>query len=252
MFQITQAAALICSQLPIPQSFDFIATLHDWQDLAGAVIGGLMGVTGALIVAARATRRERRIAASTVLPEVMSLRACNDEIDKAKKVSRRDRRGKARLVCDMLLRARPTLTTLHSPVITQLYDIDARVYSHLFHAHWMHEQFEPALERYREARNEARAPHASPDDAEAAEFKLDLQVAKTTWAWERSVEHATLANYYLDRFVFRRWPNWAFGLRMRYFPNDLDRRSKHLLETGSLLREPDASSNPELDPNMPI
>ncbi|CAE6886728.1 hypothetical protein R75471_02126 [Paraburkholderia domus] len=233
------------------EHFGFIATLHDWQDLAGAIIGGLMGVTGALIVAARATRRERRIAASTVLPDVMSLRACNDQISKAQKVSYLDKRGNARLVCNMLLRARPAITALHSPVITQLYDIDARVYSHLFHAHWLHEQFEPALEPYREARNNARAPHPTPDDVTASETALDLEVAKTTWVWDRCVEHATLANYYLDRFVFRPWPNWLFGLRMRFFPNDLDRRSKYLLETGSILGEPEAVTKPELGPDTP-
>lgn len=123
IFQITQAAVLMCEHLPMPYSFDFISTLHDWQDLAGAMIGALMGVVGAVIVATRGTRRERRIAASTVFPEIYSLRAQNDQIVAAVKVSYLTKARKKRLICDMLIRARPTINALHSAVVTQLYDI---------------------------------------------------------------------------------------------------------------------------------
>lgn len=242
----------MCSHLPIPESFDLVATLHDWQDFAGAIIGALMGVVGALIVASRGTQRERRIAASTVLPEVMGLRACNERINEVVKASYQTKGGRKRLVCNMLLKARPTISTLHSPVITQLYDIDARVYSHIFQTHWLHEQFEPALERYRQEVNNTRAPHSSIYDAASSELALDVRAVEATHPWDLCVEHATLANYYLDRFVFRRWPNWIFRLRMRYFPNDLDQRSEYLLATGMPLQEAEATAEPPLDPDTPI
>jgi len=40
----------------------WLRKLHDWQDLVGAIIGGLLGVFGALIVAHSVTSRERRSA----------------------------------------------------------------------------------------------------------------------------------------------------------------------------------------------
>ncbi len=45
----------------------FVAWMHSWQDLFGALVGGLLGVIGALIVATNIVRRERRSSARLVL-----------------------------------------------------------------------------------------------------------------------------------------------------------------------------------------
>jgi hypothetical protein len=47
--------------------------LHDWQDLAGAIIGGLLGVLGALIVARSLIGRERRSAARMVMQDLLGV-----------------------------------------------------------------------------------------------------------------------------------------------------------------------------------
>lgn len=252
-FQITQAAALMCEHLSIPDGVDdFIATLHDWQDLTGAIIGALMGVVGALIVAARATRRERRIAASSVMPEVMMLQAANEGINRVVSVSYLTKLKSKRLVCDLLNKQRPVIRTLHSPVITQLYDVHPKLYSHLFQCHMIHEQLDPALDTYQSERNSAKAPLGSIENVVSSEDGLNVRAAAAAKVWEYCVEHATLANYFIDRFIFGRWPAWAYGLRMRLFPNDLDRRSTHLLKTGHLLSEAQEAKQPTLDPDKII
>ena len=43
--------------------------------------------------------------------------------------------------------------------------------------------------------------------------------------WDFVAKHATLAEHFSSRFIFTRWPVWAYRLRMRYFSNDADRRS---------------------------
>jgi hypothetical protein len=48
-------------------------TLHDWQDLAGAIIGGLLGVIGALIVADSARNRERRNASRMLQRDLLNV-----------------------------------------------------------------------------------------------------------------------------------------------------------------------------------
>ncbi|BCQ58130.1 hypothetical protein DM48_3356 [Burkholderia gladioli] len=53
-------------------------------------------------------------------------------------------------------------------------------------------------------------------------------------AWNLCAEHATLAEYFMDRLVFNRWPNIWHRLRMRLWPNDLDLRSANLLKSGQL------------------
>jgi hypothetical protein len=209
-----------------------VAFLDHWQTLIGSLAGGLMGVVGALIVATRGTRRERRIAASVVLPEVISLQAAALNIDKW--VGHLDQSGRERLTCEMLMRQPPQIQALHSPVVSQLYDVDARLYSHLFQCQMIHERLEAALKAFALAVNAATAPTESIEgDAQAA--MINAHVTNVNMTWSYCVEHATLANYYLDRFIFRRCAAWIFRLRMRLLPIDLDRRSAHLLQTGSVL-----------------
>lgn len=50
-----------------------IHTLHEWQDFAGAIIGGLLGVLGALIVAGSLINRERRSAARMLMQDLLGV-----------------------------------------------------------------------------------------------------------------------------------------------------------------------------------
>jgi hypothetical protein len=79
-----------------------------------------------------------------------------------------------------------------------------------------------------------------------SEERLRKKAADVVANWQLIVEHASLANYYLDRFIFRWWPAWMFKLRMRLFPEILDRRSVHLLKTGKVLAE-NATPSSSLD-----
>jgi hypothetical protein len=237
IFQLTQTAALMCSQLPLPDGFDMVDFLDHWQTLIGSMIGALMGVVGALIVASRGTRRDRRLAASTLLPEVMKFRAKNEEMERALAVSYLNKRESKRYVARQLIKKMPEVHVIHSPVVTQLYDLDAHLYSHLTLCQMIHPQIRPQLELFRQADNADKGPVASAEEAVSLGIAVDFYAQTSTVAWEHAAEHAVMAEYYLDRLIFRRWPVWVTKLRMKLFPNDLDRRSKHLLKTGNLLDE---------------
>jgi hypothetical protein len=244
IYQLTGTAALMCTHLPLPAENGFAMFLDKWQTLIGAAVGGLMGVVGALLVAARATRRERRIASSAVLPELMQLRAAHMHLEKYV--------GKEK--CIKLMWRRPKILTLRSPAITQLSDVDARLYSHLFQCQMTHEGFEERLEQFGRDENDARAPMPNANKV-MAEERVQRSVASVIDAWGYAVEHATLAEYFLDRLIFNRWPAWLMRIRMRFCPNDLDRRSKHLLGTGEILgmnQQASADSSPSLDENTLI
>ena len=51
----------------------FLAVLHDWQDLVGAIFGGLLGVVGALIVARGVLNRERRSTAVMLQRDLLNV-----------------------------------------------------------------------------------------------------------------------------------------------------------------------------------
>lgn len=70
LYQLTATAAQMCQAGPAAAPHGFLDLLDHWQTLIGATAGGLLGVAGAWIVAGSARRRERRVAAGMVLPDL--------------------------------------------------------------------------------------------------------------------------------------------------------------------------------------
>ncbi|QIE22590.1 hypothetical protein [Caballeronia sp. SBC2] len=252
IYQLTQAAALTCSHLPVAEPFDPVAFLEKWQTLIGSIIGALMGVVGALIVATRGTRRDRRLAASSLLPEVMKFRAKNEEMDKLLAVAYLNKRDTKRYIARQLIKKMPEAHVIHSLVVTQLYDLDRRLYAHLTHCQMIHPQIGPQLERFRQADNANKAPAPSIEDAVALGMAVDLYAQTSTEAWSYAAEHALLAEYYLDRLIFGKWAVWMSKLRMRLLRNDFDRRSAHLIKTGQMLLPTTRASKSSIDENTPL
>ena len=139
--------------------------------------------------------------------------------------------GRVMFVIRKLVERRPSLFALHTPAIGQLSGIDARLYSHLFQCEMVHRAFEDSMEA-RRAAYEA-APHAGFEGL-ARFFSTPTSDSQRYADWQRCVEHAALANYFLDRLVFSRWPRWCHRVRMVLRPNEIDRRSATLIKTGTL------------------
>jgi hypothetical protein len=224
----------------------FIATLHDWQDLAGAIIGALMGVVGALIVASRATQRERRIAAAALLPELQNFRGAHGTLVERAATTKHTPGAVAKVVCLSLLHLRPVASVLHSPALGQLSDVHPALYAHLYHCQMIHRYFEQGLAEFAELENAAKAAMPPPNAAEFEE-RIQRKAVSVFGNWNLIAEHAAMAEYMLDRFIFRLCPVWAFSLRMRLLPNDLDRRSAYLLKEGKPLSPAKEEKKPILD-----
>lgn len=227
-----------------------MAALNQWQTLVGAALGGIFAVAAALIVAKMAARRERRIAAAMVLPEVQQLMAAQMGLSAYLDhwaVTEQPERNIA--MCRQLVEKRPQVTAIYTPMLGQLSDVDARLYSHLFQCQMTHHAFERELAKFEEhdkiflerkkqhARELDVNPQARQDvapDTPHLLAMLDLHSTRALRGWTYCVEHSELANYFLDRFVFSRCPNMLHRLRMRLCPNALDQRSAKLLQTGQL------------------
>lgn len=139
--------------------------------------------------------------------------------------------GRIMFVVGKLAKRRPTLFALQTPAIGQLSDIDARLYSHLFQCQMIHRVFEDSMEARRAAYEgmpttalQGRARFVSTPTSDKQRY------AKS----QLCVEHATLATYFLDRFVFSRWPKWIHRARMKLRPNEFDKRSAALLAARAL------------------
>jgi hypothetical protein len=241
LYQLTATAAQMCLPVPVPAAAPdgFLDLLDHWQTLIGATTGGLLGVAGAWIVAGSARSRERRVAAGMILPDLQQLAAAGESLEKAldgiPKIEGFDREqqadARATVAIRKLAERRPSLFALHTPAIGQLSDIDARLYSHLFQCQMIHRAFEEAMAVRRALEEAMRQPGFTGMRGFVGTPTPPLRHYED---WQLCVEHATLANYFLDRLVFSRWPRWCHRVRMAVCPNDLDRRSAALLKTGTL------------------
>lgn len=227
LYELTAHAARMCLPVPDPTAAPdgWIDRLDHWQTLLGAAVGGLMGVAGALIVARAQHRREQRVAAGMVLPDLRQLIAAAEHLGAAHPVPQRgdvDPRpfvGHAQLdnlkiqqvtnTVKSLADRRPVLFALHTPAIGQLTDIDSRLYGHLFQCEVAHRRFEESMSRLV---NGSRPP-----------------IPPIYEDWQRCVVHARLATYFLDRLVFSSWPRWVQRCRMKIWPNGVDLQSRKAL-----------------------
>jgi hypothetical protein len=251
LYELTAATAQMCAAVPAAAAGGWTDWLDHWQTLAGATAGGLLGVAGAWIVAVSSRSREQRIAAGMVLPDLHQLAAAGDHLGQRLREPQSDdprphvranedrhfKEHHAVAAVNVLTGRRPALFALHTPVIGQLTDIDARLYSHLFQCEMTHRQFEDGIGLY-EASPEYLSAGLGVLRPPPAPSRPPPPLPLIYADWQRAVEHATLAAYFLDRLVFSRWPRWLHRLRMKWRPNDLDRRSFHLIRTGEL--PPDA------------
>ncbi|MCA8082061.1 hypothetical protein [Burkholderia cepacia] len=249
LYQLTATAAQMSLPVPAAAPAGWLDLLDHWQTLIGATTGGLLGVAGAWIVAVSARSRERRIAAGMVLPDLMQMVAAGQslerELDRIPKIEGFDQEQQADARASVGIKTldarRPRLFALHTPAIGQLSDIDARLYAHLFQCRMIHQAFEDGMEA-RRARHHALMTR-SFDPRERSAIPPEGPPDRRLYAdWRLCVEHATLANYFLDRLVFSRWPRWCQRVRMKYSPNDLDTRSAALLKPGALPADPAAQS----------
>ncbi|MFL9945790.1 hypothetical protein PQR68_07360 [Paraburkholderia agricolaris] len=229
----------------------FLGLLDHWQTLVGSLLGGALGVIGAWIVATMTIRRQRWIAASALLPDTQQLIAAHEALENALGAVEPPIAGwhQPQWRAERLMRRRPMVQVLHDrATLTQVTDLDARLSAHLTHCRMAHVGFEELLDEFTQTLNTSRAPGV---DVPAAVEAVRRRAARVNQAWDLCSEHAALATYFMDRFIFNRWPNLLHRLRMKLCRNDLDKRSAYLLKTGSLLTPPDTGAA-QLDDEHPV
>lgn len=246
LYQLTANAAQMCTPVPAAAPGGFGDWLDHWQTLVGAAIGGALGVLGAMIVARAQRRREQRVAAGMVLPDLQQLDAAGQSLERRARDAWPDQ-GAAPQVRETIQALRvvaalrllpihtPKLFALHTPAIGQLSDVDARLYGHLFMCQMVHRRFEDTL----------ASRETLPDDPRNMEQR-DFELLAN---WRLCVEHAALARFWLEHLVFSPWPRWIAKAHLKWLsrgirkrpdesgpdPVDLLKRSAHLRAEGKIL-----------------
>lgn len=201
--------------------------LYKWQELSGALVGGVIGLLAALIVARDARKREERAAAMTLIVDLVSVSAAWNQLN--------DRLGnvdvspdeQAQWIVDRLLGLRPRLLPLFDSAMFRVMPIHDHLAAHLSLFRSIYGQVENRLERLRQAVEQFRSTRQQTLSREEIASHINL-IAD---GFRRSVEHATCTRTLLEKLVLTRFASWH-RLRLRLFPCPRERECSRLLETG--------------------
>ncbi|HVW52733.1 MAG TPA: hypothetical protein VHC91_20460 [Trinickia sp.] len=250
--KLTAASELVCSQVA-SHDRSVLSVLHDWQDLLGAFLGAVIGIVGALIVASATKRRSRNIAALLLLPDLKSYMSLGEAIETDLHTPENSPVPRLKVVA--ILHRRVALEQLHGSEANQVFDIDHRLWAHLAQCQRSDKKLTRELEACSRAQEEAQHADAElvRDNLAATPSRpiaisralrdgsltrLLARTASVEDTFDLCIEHATLAHYFLGQFIFRPWyvPAFAVRWRMKFRPNDCDRRSRFLLKEQQVLR----------------
>lgn len=240
---VTKVAELVCKQQPSGDSA-FVSWLARWQDFAGALLGALVGIAGALIVASASVRRQRTLAANLLLPEIEAFAEADGKL--RKQVYPDDERAMWLRVNNIDL-LQPHIESLHKEDVNQLLDIDERLHAHLLRLRSAQRDLKNHISKCNEAASRLRVAEAEqrrlPATATTSEkIRVDInlkssQAAVTmsasmvTSRWWLCVQHAALAEYFIGRLAKVGWCRRSFRrARMWLFANDWDRKSAQMLK----------------------
>lgn len=209
----------------------FLGLLFHWQTLLGSILGGVIALLAALIVAHSQTRRERRAAASLILTDLMSVDATENKLKQLSKDRQIDAKDYAGWIVDKLEWRRPKLSSFFETEVARLFDLHPALSAHINLFRTIYPSIEESLERLRSDQEQSstiapsrppRAPQYQASDAESVAHALELSAA-----------HARYAQYYIGKLVFGPFPTLS-KLRMRAWKTQQEKDSLELLQTDSI------------------
>jgi hypothetical protein len=110
---------------------DFVTSLKEWQDLAGATLGGLISLLVALIVAYIPIRREDLTAAMLVAANLVAARARQVTLRDLARSTSITQDDYPYWLAEKLLQSRPKLSTTYDSASMRIMSLDAHLASHL-------------------------------------------------------------------------------------------------------------------------
>jgi hypothetical protein len=191
--------------------------LREWQDLAGAIIGGMLGVLGALIVARSVETRERRSASRMLQRDLLGVTGMVENLTYGRKVPLA---SLGELLIGKLLFSRHHLSAMFEGQMSIMFGSN-RILAGLlagFHQYYsMLDYFTKNIERARTV--------VAPDPDAMAREQQQLPVLL-----EAADEYAQAALYLLYLEEMGIWRRVGRRFRRRFRPTQLDRDARALID----------------------
>lgn len=204
-----------------------IDQIHHWQNLAGAVIGGIFSLGVAFLVAYLARRREDRAAGMLLvgtLVQMMSRNASLEKLAKDKAVPEADHH---RWFSEKLVQSRPKMSTEFESSLIRLLPADLHLAAHLQLFKTLVAEMDECLDRL--AEDYRNLHEKGKPQRPGANIETDAKLA--TRAFKNAVLHANCAERLIAQVVHGHFPSWH-RLRAWVRPTEEERKCRRLLKTG--------------------
>ncbi len=213
--------------------------LDHWQTLVGAMLGGLVGLWAALIVARAQTRRDLRAAAYMLSSELTSISAIWTALREAASKNGVAAEQFPMWATERLAHTRPRLSPKFDSYLVRLMGVDTPLAAHLDLFGKIYATIDDVLPQIEEdvewlrTRGGGRSAGGGliaprhPDQS-----KADMR--SVVRAVELAAKHADCALHLIQVLIFGRVPPALTRARMRLLPSAIERESRQLLRTGRL------------------
>lgn len=200
-----------------------IESLDRWQTLVGAVVGGLVALLAALVVAYRAERRSDLAAAMHLVGTLVQVRVASTQLEAlAKERGIADENDRAAWQAEKLVWLRPKLSPMFEASVARVMPIDVAAAAHLqlFLSQYLDledklTRLQPDIEAYQRGVEPQRGKDYVIADARAAKRLFDAVAT-----------HAACAEHLISKFVLSSGAFWL-SLWCKLFP---DKKTRHCRE----------------------
>lgn len=204
-----------------------IRTTFDWQGLIGAMVGGLIGIVGALIVAEGTKKYEQRAAAMLVVIDLISVNVAINKIIELAADNKIKEEEKAYFMADKVAFMFPKLSPLFEASMLRILPIDMQLAAHLTLLNSIYRDLEPIIGRISKDAGFLNAGKK----IERSEEQLigDTKIARS--GVERLQKQSEAAIYYIEHLVLGKHPKF-YLLRRWFWKNKDEKKFISLLKSG--------------------
>ena len=202
--------------------------LHRWQNLVGAVVGGLFSLGVAFLVGYLARRREDRAAGMLLVGTLVQMLARNAQLDRLAKEKAIPEADFHKWFSEKLVQSRPKMSSEFEASLIRLMPTDLHLAAHLELFKVLMGEMNECLDRL--AEDYKNLHEKGKPQRPGANIETDAKLS--TKAFKGAVLHASCAERLITHLVHGQFPSWH-RLRGWLRPTEEERKCQQLLKTGN-------------------
>lgn len=206
----------------------FVDLVHRWQNLAGAVVGGLFSLGVALLVAYTVRHREDRAAGMLLVGTLVQMMARNAQLERLAKEKAVPEADFHKWFSEKLVQSRPKMSTEFEASLIRLMPADLQLAAHLELFKVLIAEMDECLDRLTE--DYKNLHEKGKPQRPVANIETDAKLA--TRAFQGAVLHASCAERLIAQVVHGHFPSWH-RMRRWLWPTEGERKCQQLLKTGN-------------------